>query len=374
MPFPERANSLYVKSFFAGSIPAAMEQARRELGADALLLNSRQAPPEARHLGDYEVVFGAWPETVKPAAPAAPAPLQRANELPHRVDEIRDMISRFRPVGPPLATEEPGVARVFIGAGVDSEVALSIERGVHRRITKGAVLEIARPHAADGSKPPSATIDELDSRFEVKPEIGRITALVGPPGSGKTTTLAKLAIKQCLKLGRAVRLISADNVRIGGAEQLRTYAAILGVPFQSVESTLALAQAVDSAPSNVWLLIDTPGFSAALQQELGDDLAGFLSRRQDIDTHLVLTASMNPDDLRSTTDRFARFSPGKLLFTHLDETTSAAAVFSEAARTKKPVSFLCHGQAVPEDMVAASKDLIIDSLVRELPDSLQAVA
>jgi flagellar biosynthesis GTPase FlhF len=49
-------------------------------------------------------------------------------------------------------------------------------------------------------------------------------------------------------------------------------------------------------------------------------------------------------------------------------------VFCEAARTRKPLSFLCHGQSVPEDIVAASKELVIDSLVRQLPVSLQAVA
>ena len=69
------------------------------------------------------------------------------------------------------------------------------------------------------------------------PELGRVTALVGPPGTGKTTTLVKLADLVRNGGGRAVRLISADTQRIGGAEQLRTYAAILGVPFQSVEST-----------------------------------------------------------------------------------------------------------------------------------------
>ena len=74
MPDADKFRNLYVKSFFAASVPAAMEQARRELGADALLLNSRQAPPEARHLGDYEVVFGTWPETAGPAPAARPAP------------------------------------------------------------------------------------------------------------------------------------------------------------------------------------------------------------------------------------------------------------------------------------------------------------
>ena len=167
-----------------------------------------------------------------------------------------------------------------------------------------------------GAEPQSwlaAAADEIASRFEVKPEIGRITALVGPPGSGKTTTLVKLAVNECLKLGRAVRLVSTDTLRIGAADQLRTYATILGVPFQAVESTVALAQLIDSTPANTWMLIDTPGFSAALQQELGGELAQFLSGRQDIDTHLILTASMERADLRSVTDRFQCFSPNKVI-------------------------------------------------------------
>lgn len=373
MPNAEKSGNLYVKSFFAASVPAAMEQARRELGADALLLNSREAPQEARHLGEYEVVFGTLPEG-PPAAPPPPPRLSRADQLHHRIHEIREMMGRLRPSFPPRAGEEPGVANTLIEAGVDVELAQSIERAVRRRVAKPAVLDIARPHAASTPELQSATVDELDSRFTVDPEIGRITALVGPPGSGKTTTLVKLAVAQCLKLGRPVRLISADNLRIGGADQLRTYASILGVPFQAAESTVALTQAVDAAPANTWLLIDTPGLSAALMEDLGGDLASFLSRRQDIDTHLVLTASTGRAERAHLTDRFAAFRPGKLIFTRLDETTSTAAVFCEAARTRKPLSFLCQGQSVPEDIVAASKDLVIDSLVRQLPVSLQAVA
>src|SRR3954466_16110418 len=46
-----------IKSYFAGTVEAAVAAARRELGSDAMLMNTRKAMPEARHLGEYEVVF-----------------------------------------------------------------------------------------------------------------------------------------------------------------------------------------------------------------------------------------------------------------------------------------------------------------------------
>jgi flagellar biosynthesis protein FlhF len=164
------------------------------------------------------------------------------------------------------------------------------------------------------------TTEEIAARFEVAPAIGRITALVGPPGAGKTTTLVKLAVTHAVSGSGPVRLISADTHRIGGAEQLRTYAAILGVPFQAVENAGTLAQAIDSAPANAQILIDTPGMSPSMLSEVGMDLAAFLGRRQDIDKHLVLTATANQLVLESAAQRFSICSPSKIVFTRLDET------------------------------------------------------
>jgi len=107
---------------------------------------------------------------------------------------------------------------------------------------------------------------------------------------------------------------------------------------------------------------------------MGGDLARFLSRRQDIDTHLVLTASMDRSGLREAIRRFEVFNASKLLFTRLDEATSHAAIFCEAARTRKPLSFFCHGQSVPEDLGPASREQIIESLVTQLPKTLRSVA
>ena len=149
---------------------------------------------------------------------------------------------------------------------------------------------------------------------------------------------------------------------------------LIAILFAAAIATSALAQAIDSAPADALLLVDTPGYSAAALQESGGDLAAFLSARQDIDTQLVLTASMHPTALQRTADLYQVFRPAKLLFTRLDETGSMASAFCEAARLSKRLSFFSTGQLIPEDLEPASREKIIAALVRELPLALEAVA
>ena len=371
---PTGKPSTFVKSFFAESIQAAMEHARVELGNEALLLDSREAPPEARHLGDYEVVFAA--SSGPPASPVS-LPTGEVEALRRQMQDIRDVLGRIVTTGAAQCSQKEIVAQALIDAGVEPALAHEIEAAARQRLERRRVPQIGAPSPAgrfDDRDLLLAGAEEIATHFEVAPEIGRITALVGPPGCGKTTTLVKLAITQGLARGRAVRLISTDTLRIGGAEQLRTYAAILGAPFQAVDSAAALAHAVEAAPPSALVLIDTAGYSEAMFRDRGGDLSAFLSHRQDIDTHLVLTASMRLEDLYKTAALYDDFQPAKLIFTKVDEASSLAAVFCVAARRNHPLSFLSAGQSVPEDLEPATKERIVQALVSQLPTSMEVAA
>ena len=418
MPSREKPRN-YVKSFFAPSFQAAMEQAGREMGPDALLLDSREAPPEARHLGAYEVVFGVARAASAATAAAAEAPVADAGQtrpvpalvvdaalpklrpVPHapvelmdalpeadarRLKEVHSALRRLKEVysllNRPLTEASPAgtepdneVSQWLVDAGVENDLAMEIEAAARRRIAPLPEPRPGMPHLVP--EPASRVLwrkaeEELSSRFSVAPQLGRITALVGPPGSGKTTTLVKLAVTHGLAAGRPVHLISTDTQRIGATEQIRSYAAAFRIPFQAADGIATLAQAIAAAPQKALVLIDTPGSSARMLQE-GSGLAAYLSR-QEIDTHLVLTASMRLMDLYRAAALYSSFRPSKLIFTRLDETSSMASVFCVAARRRLPVSFLTAGQSVPDDLEPADRAAIAQSLVRQLPYTLAAVA
>jgi flagellar biosynthesis protein FlhF len=357
---------MFVKSFFAATVEDALAEGGRELGPEALLVQSRKAPMEARHLGEYEVVLAL---AVPPGAPAHAAlpsaavdPLARElAELRRQIDGMRRSMAHSAVARPRWLAPSSHTARIYtmlVEAEVAPPLAEQIAEAVAEHLGPGADFRqaVARARA------------EIESRHTVDATLGRegaaerVVALAGPPGSGKTSVLAKLAVTYGLAARRPMALISADHYRIAAADQLRTYAAILGVSFEFAETPRALAQALALHRGKELILIDTPGL-AADDMDQGADLAAFLRSRPDIDTHLVLSASMKSADITRAVERFEIFGPAKLLFTRLDETETLGPVFNEASRTQKPVSFLTAGQQVPEHLEPATKGRIADLLL-----------
>jgi flagellar biosynthesis protein FlhF len=361
-----------IKSYFSRTPDAALALARLEMGPEAVLVDSRKAAPESRHLGEYEVVFAADAPREEPApAPVSDRLSWEVVELKKELEGMRRTLTRtaFAPANWLGASANLSDAYAILTANdVRPELAREVAQGVESRLAGSSAKPLppaARPaqgpgRTAERGSIEQALVEELESRFQAEPVLGRgearprVVALVGPPGAGKTTTLVKLAVNYGLASRRPVLLLSVDTYRVAAAEQLRSFAAILGVGVQVLETVAAVAQAIEENRGKELIFIDTPGIGA---DDLDDSagLSHFLSTRPDIDTQLVLSASMKSADLTRVVDSFEVFRPQHLLFTRLDETATFGSIFNEAARTGKPLSFFTNGQRIPEDLEAASR-------------------
>ncbi len=375
------STSMRIKSFFAASVEHAIQEARQELGPDAMLITSRRSAPEARSLGAYEVVFGLQAASPKPSAASIARPATHAPALDLSV-ELQNLRAQLQEIKSTLQGPHSGEPSSQEAEELFSQlVSLDVSRNVARDLVSSA----ARLRDQLSAKLPSAPLPlqayaaELASkRLRFAPsanresqEAGRVIVFAGPAGAGKTTTLIKIAVREGLANRMSVRILSVDPYRVAAHEKLRSFAGIIGVGFSAVNSVQEFAGALEETRTKSIVLVDTPGYSPS-DIDSAKEVAACLERVANKQVHLVLPASMKNASLTRCIRDYAAFAPDYLLFTKLDESESQGAILSTALEADKPLSFFAAGQNIPEDIEPASAPGLLGSVFRQ--QSAEAVS
>jgi flagellar biosynthesis protein FlhF len=323
---------MHLKRYRMPTVQDALARVREDLGPGALVLSTRLVAKRgpAGWLGGREVEITA----------AADRP---------QVSESRPAREAGRPAA--QAPDHEIVARLR-AAGLDSALARAVYAAVPRGARRGASVPTLRRALA-------GCLGELAAGEE---GFAPVEVFVGPPGAGKTTTIAKIAAQERARHGRRLGLVAADGYRVGAVEQLRLYADIIGSSFRIVRARAEMEQ-VFSRSSSCPTLVDTAGRSP--RDRAAREMFDFLSGRTGVRTHLVIPAAASAADLDRWLSGFGDARPDRVVLTRVDETESVTPVVSALRERQIPVSYLGTGQRVPEDLARATPPVLAACMLGE---------
>jgi len=396
-----------IKKYTAKSMKEALIQIKQDLGDEAIILKTSHAPGKLFSQGDIEVT-AALDEQVRPDSSVshqAFAPLRVSNtgiykrpkpapEMPQSprgnapeasdrrkpmqktqspdlekkyetikadIDDLKHQLGSFMKSGEvqPAAGLTGDWAKLYkklVLAEVSSEVAQQFVERINSGPDAGAGDVVQR------------FVNELNSCFLVKDTArkkhGRhpkVVMFVGPTGSGKTTTLAKLAAQQALAGKASVSIITADTYRIAAIEQIRAFAEIMNMPLHIVFSPKEADEALASCESSDVVFVDTAGRSQKSAEHM-EELFSFIKRIVPDEIHCVLSAGTKVSDLLYTIEKYKQLGANRLLFTKLDETMKLGNVFTAVIQSKVPFSYFTFGQRVPDDIEPAQPHRLVTRL------------
>lgn len=353
---------MQIKTFRAPTIRQALEQVKKELGQDAIILgNKRVAVSPTESL--IEVMAAVEPEPLAPAAET----VQAEDTIASDIQEIKGLLSLLissKDYFTQLQLEEP-LAEIY-----HSLLLRGLDEKHSYILLKKALLQLEEDEPREKRQIVNAVCQQLLDKIKfARPfnnisspqNLGRIFTFVGPTGVGKTTTLAKLAAHLKIKRQLEIGIISLDTYRIGALDQVRTYASILAIPFIVAQNKDEFLHAREQFRNHDVILVDTTGKNF-LRQEHIDDLRNIFESCDNVHHFLVLSATAKDADLKHTIMHFRPMNIHSLIFTKIDETLSHGCMINQLLRFPNALSYLGTGQRVPEDIELATHKRLLSFL------------
>jgi flagellar biosynthesis protein FlhF len=320
-----------VHTFRAGRFEEAIAQVKRLLGEDALIVSRRDLGPTELRLGERRGV-----EVTAISGQDA----DRSKPDKRKRGSLGMLDRRLRTSGVPDRATDALISNLRTQQG-------------ERALSPGLMQELLC----------SALSQEL--LFAGGIGAARVVALVGPTGVGKTTTIAKIAAHEQLVKNRTIALVTIDEYRVGGVEQLGRYADLIGCPMEIASDAHSLEVALRKLAGADLVLVDTAGRSPRDAWALSAMAECLHAVQEPIEVHLCLPVAMRERELRTAVEHCSVLQPSRLTCTKVDEAICCGTIVAAHVQSGLPLGYFTTGQRVPEDISVASAELLAALLCGE---------
>ena len=372
----------------APSSREALRLLREKLGPDAIILSNRVTAEGVEIIATLDEAHASGSELAP--APASPtmaisvstpasisAPVLAPQSMPISAGEDASVLREIHSMRGMIEEQLASIAwnekqrrdpvrgqllRTLLGAGFSARLAKEALQDLPTGQSYASGLSYAKAELA-------RQMPVLENE-EAMMEAGGVYALMGPTGVGKTTTTAKLAARCVMRFGpEKLALVTTDSYRIGAYEQLRIYGQILGVAVHAVKDAAGLDRVLADLRDKHMVLIDTVGMSQR-DRAVSEQIAMLCAASRPVKRLLLLNGSSHGDTLNEVVQAYkqgAQTAGNELagcIFTKVDEATHPGVLIDMAIRHQLPVHYISTGQKVPEHLVLADRQALINRVLQ----------
>ncbi|QDK39051.1 flagellar biosynthesis protein FlhF [Bdellovibrio sp. NC01] len=307
-------------------------------------------------------------QAVQPAAPSA-AESEAIRALQNEIATLKQVITQFQQMPQNFVGTHPGadfgisydLSNVFAkltGAGVAPEITAEILTQAQEtlpalKLKNKALVEawVAR-HVLDATRTVS------------NPTAGKIHCFVGPAGSGKTSTMIKMASNMVVREGKKVALFTTDTYKVGAADQMKIYAQILNVPFSVIRTQNDWHNLMRYLANVDCVLVDFTGLSLKNNDEIQMMRSLLPPQGLNPNIHLCLSANTKDADATELGRRYSMLNYKDVIFSGLDESSQHGTIYNFMKRFDIPLHSFGIGSRVPEDFEFATKERLLDLIFK----------
>ncbi|OFZ30479.1 MAG: flagellar biosynthesis protein FlhF [Bdellovibrionales bacterium RIFCSPHIGHO2_01_FULL_40_29] len=289
------------------------------------------------------------------------------NQLKSEIEGLKSLVQQFKPVPQNFVHSHPGAE-----AGVHYEYTNYYKKLVQR----GLLPEIAADIVTQAQK--QIDLKHIENKNLIENWIGKYILdttpvvtnsteqfhlFIGASGTGKTSSLIKLASDLILNQRKRVAIISADNLKVGASEQMKIFCQILNVPFLLLRSQQDWSHIIPHLDQIDHILVDFSGLNMRTQEEFN-----YLKRMSppvynSLRTHLVMSCLTKDGDLFDMAQRFEKFGFDDVIFNDLDKSAIHGNIYNFVRKVNTKLFAFGIGPQVPEDFERATPERVVDLIL-----------
>ncbi len=299
------------------------------------------------------------------------------NSLKREIETLKHVMTQFQNVPQSFVQAHPG-ADFGVHYQMSPHYQKLVAAGLLPDIAAG-IIQNCQKSLSQNQQQNRATVESLmakhilDTVTVTHDSSEQFHLFVGPSGSGKSASLIKMASEMILKQQKRIAIISTDNSKVGGAEQMKIFAQILNVPFLSVRSQQDWSHVIPHLDQLDHVLVDFSGLNLRQADEVT-----FMKRMsppvyRSLRTHLVLSSLSKDTDLLECAKRYESFGYHDVIFTGLDEASQHGNIYNFAIKTQAPLCAFGIGSKVPEDFEWATGERVVDLILKITQQKRQEV-